>query len=125
MKKLVVLLIALLFSFCVAEVYVYKTPKDIVIIPPKIPSTTSTQKPLSLESNDIKASYYDGVVTFIFNKDLGYCMISISNIDSGEMWNATHRGEGSTDVTASTISGTYHIDIDTYYGTYTGGYIVE
>ena len=98
-----------------------KKPTEIIIKPGQ-PSYNDDTRPLSLNRADIEATYFMGAITFVFNEDLGDCDIEVFNINTGEVWNASHSGIGSTIVYTSDSHGTYYIYVDTDRGAYSGEY---
>ena len=76
-------------------------------------------KPRTL-TNDIEASYSYGVVTIVFNIDLGAVYIEISNISTDDVWSDTFSGAGTLSVMLSGDEGYYLINIYTDDGGYIG-----
>lgn len=122
MKKLLLIAWALFISMSLFALNL--EPEYIPIIPnpdkPNPPKGDTT--PLSLNRADIEATYFMGAITFVFNEDLGDCDIEVLNINTGEVWNASHSGVGSAIVYTSDSHGTYYIYIDTDCGGYSGEY---
>ena len=120
MKKLLLTVLALFVSMSLFALNL--EPGYIPINPnkPKPPKGDTT--PLSLNRADIEATYFMGAITFVFNEDLGDCDIEVFNINTGEVWNASHSGVGSAIVYTSDSHGTYYIYVDTDRGAYSGEY---
>ena len=120
MRRLFLSLLALTVCF-VALADNPKTPPPGTPIPidpkPVIPL------PLSLYA-DIEASYYDGVVTLVVNRDLGVADIVVVNMTSGDQWSDTILGVGTTSIILDGESGEYYIYIYTDYGEYSGTFII-
>ena len=55
-----------------------------------------TIKPLSIEQSDIEAYYNNGVLTLVFNRDLGDADIVVTNLTTDEIWSDNVSGVGST-----------------------------
>ena len=72
----------------------------------------------------VEASYYDGVVTFVVNRDLGVADIVVVNMTSGDQWSDTILGVGTTSIILDGESGEYYIYIYTDYGEYSGTFII-
>lgn len=121
MKKLLLLCFAIVVaSIANADNPSTKPPKGqpIPINPkPVIPL------PLSLYA-DIEASYYDGVVTLVVNRDLGVADIVVVNMTSGDQWSDTILGVGTTSIILDGESGEYYIYIYTDCGDYSGTFII-
>ena len=123
MKKIFIVLVAMFITFPVIADNPTNKPADIVILPqkPKIPS--STTRPLSV-APDIEATYFMDAITFVFNTDLGNCIIDVININTGDTWSASCDGIGSTSIYTSGDEGNYMIYIDTENGAYTGEFVL-
>ena len=123
MKKIFIVLVAMFITFPVIADNPTNKPADIVILPqkPKIPS--STTRPLSV-APDIEATYFMEAITFVFNADLGNCIIDVININTGDTWSASCDGIGSTSIYTSGDEGNYMIYIDTENGAYTGEFVL-
>ncbi|MBR2367351.1 MAG: hypothetical protein IKA81_01910 [Alistipes sp.] len=124
MKRIFIVLVAMFITFPVIADNPTNKPADIVILPqkPKIPS--STTRPLSFVAPDIEATYYMEAITFVFNADLGNCIIDVININTGDTRSASYDGIGSTSLYLSGDSGNYMIYIDTENGAYTGEFVL-
>lgn len=77
--------------------------------------------PLSLVQN-IEANYYAGMLTMVFNVDLGNADITVVNTSTGEMWMDSVSGVGATSIYTSGNAGYYTIYIITDCGEYTGAF---
>ena len=124
MKKYYLFIIALLCTFGVSA----QTPTDSTNIP--IDKITPTPKPnparpRSLTESDIEAEYYNGVVSFWFNTDLGVADIIITNTSTGKSWVESMNGTGATIVMLNNTPGYYVINIYTDNGDYYGEFFVE
>ena len=124
MKKYFLFIIALLCAFGVSA----QTPTDSTNI--SIDKITSTPKPnparpRTLTESDIEAEYYNGVVSFWFNTDLGVADIIITNTSTGESWVESMNGTGATIVMLNNTPGYYVINIYTDNGDYYGEFFVE
>lgn len=79
-----------------------------------------TIKPLSIEQSDIEAYYNNGVLTLVFNRDLGDADIVVTNLTTDEIWSDNVSGVGSTIIFLSGDEGYYHIAVYTdsmdYFG---------
>ena len=121
MKKLLLLCFAIVVaSIANADNPTTKPPKGqpIPINPkPVIPL------PLSLYA-DIEASYYDGVVTFVVNRDLGVADIVVVNTTTGESWSDSVNGVCTATLALSGDEGYSEIYIYTDYGEYSGTFII-
>ena len=118
MKKLIILLSAIL----IASVAIADNPKPTNPIDPiPINPTPINPKPkrLSLLS-DIEASYFNGVLTIVFNADLGDADIVVSNLDTGDIWSESVSGVGAATLLLSGDEGYYEILIYTDCGEYSG-----
>lgn len=91
--------------------------------PVPIRPITTIPRPLSLNV-DIEATYVDGTLTFLFNRDLGNADIVVTNTTTGESWYDGVNGVGSTVITLSGDEGCYEIYIYTDCGDYTGTFII-
>ena len=80
-------------------------------------------KPLSLKV-DIEVTYFDGVLTFMFNRDLGVSDIVVTNVVDGDQWCDTMYGIGSTSLVLDGDAGEYQIVIYTDCGEYTGAFVI-
>ena len=98
------------------------TSGDTIPITP-IPTPIPKPKPLSLNV-DIEASYYDGVLTFVINRDLGNAHIVVTNTTTGESWYDSVNGAGATSIALSGNEGYYEIYIYTDCGDYSGTFII-
>ena len=114
--------------FAVASLALNNQPNSIPIrpnpditkpIPPKDDVT-----PLTLDYPDIEATYFMDAITFVFNADLGNCIIDVININTGDTWSASCDGIGSTSIYTSGDEGNYMIYIDTENGAYTGEFVL-
>lgn len=86
-------------------------------------SNLNIPRPLSLNA-DIEATFFEGVLTFIFNRDLGVADIVVTNVISGDQWCDTIYGVGSTSLVVDGDAGAYQIVIYTDYGEYTGAFVI-
>lgn len=77
-------------------------------------------KPRSLVERDVEATYCAGVLTLLFNVDLGDADIVVSNVTSGEVWSDSVNGYGVVTLFLSGEEGYYYIDISTDEEEYTG-----
>lgn len=122
-RNLFFLMVSLLFSFVWIEPAAAQTlPEDDLTIDirphrPKLPGTI----PLSL-TNDIEASYYDGVLTLMFNVDLGDADITVTNLSTGDIWWDSVSGVGATAIMLSGDEGYYEVHITTDRGEYSGAF---
>lgn len=91
--------------------------------PVPIRPITTIPRPLSLNV-DIEATYVDGTLTFLFNRDLGNADIVVTNTTTGESWYDGVNGVGSTVITLSGDEGCYEIYIYTDCGDYSGTFII-
>ena len=98
------------------------TSGDTIPITP-IPTPIPKPKPLSLNA-DIEASYYDGVLTFVFNADLGNAHIVVTNTTTGESWYDSVKGVGVTSIMLSGDEGYFEIYIYTDRGDYNGEFVI-
>lgn len=89
---------------------------------PIIPRPTIPQ-PLTLYA-DIEATYFDGVMVFVFNRDLGVSDIVVTNTTTGESWYESVSGAGIASIMLSGSEGSYEIYIYTDCGDYTGTFII-
>ena len=122
-RNLFFLMVSLLFSFVWIEPAAAQTlPEDdlTIDIKPKRPKLPGTN-PLSL-NNDIDASYYDGVLTLMFNVDLGDADITVTNLSTGDIWWDSVSGVGATAIMLSGDEGYYEVHITTDRGEYTGAF---
>lgn len=116
-------MVSLLFSFVWIEPAAAQTlPEDDLTIDirphrPKLPGTI----PLCL-TNDIEASYYDGVLTLMFNVDLGDADITVTNLSTGDIWWDSVSGVGATAIMLSGDEGYYEVHITTDRGEYSGAF---
>lgn len=128
MKKTFTILIALLlvpFITCKAQSPTNPSGDGFPIgINPTIPNIPPI-RPLSLTESDIEAEYYNGVVSFWFNTDLGVADIIITNTSTGESWVESMNGTGATIVMLNNTPGYYVINIYTDNGDYYGEFFVE
>lgn len=92
---------------------------------PQIPIDPSNPKPipspLTLDA-DIDASYYDGVLTLMFNVDLGDADITVTNLSTGDIWWDSVSGVGATAIMLSGDEGYYEVHITTDRGEYSGAF---
>lgn len=121
MKRFMLIMLAIL---CFMPSYIYAdkpnngdTPINIPINPP---IGTPSNKPRSLVEQDIEASYCAGVLTVVFNENLGDSNITVTNISSGEVWSDSVSGYGVATLFLSGDEGYYYISIETDNGQYTG-----
>ena len=121
MKRFMLIMLAIL---CFMPSYIYAdkpnngdTPINIPINPP---IGTPSNKPRSLVEQDIEASYCAGVLTVVFNENLGDSNITVTNISSGEVWSDSISGYGIATLFLSGDEGYYYISIETDNGQYTG-----
>lgn len=77
-------------------------------------------KPRSLVERDIEATYCAGVLTVMFNENLGDSDVTVANVSTGEVWSNSVNGFGVVTLLLSGDEGYYHITIDTEEGQYTG-----
>lgn len=77
-------------------------------------------KPRSIVEQDIEATYCAGVLTVVFNENLGDSNITVTNISSGEVWSDSISGYGIATLFLSGDEGYYYISIETDNGQYTG-----
>lgn len=116
MKKLITFLCA----FLIASVVIADKPKPPIAPIPISPIPINPKpQPKSLIA-DIEASYYNGVLTIVFNTDLGDANIVVSNLATGEMWSDSVAGVGATTLLLSGEEGYYEILIYTDCGNYSG-----
>lgn len=123
MKRFMLIMLAII---CFMPSYIYAdkpnngdTPINIPINPP---IGTPSNKPRSLVEQDIEATYCDGILTVVFNENLGDSNITVTNISSGEVWSDSISGYGIATLFLSGDEGYYYIAIDTEEGQYTGEY---
>lgn len=122
-RNLFFLMVSLLFSFVWIEPAAAQTlPEDDLTIDispqrPKLPGAN----PISL-NNDIDASYYDGVLTLMFNVDLGDADITVTNLSTGDIWWDSVSGVGATAIMLSGDEGYYEVHITTDRGEYSGAF---
>ena len=76
-------------------------------------------KPRTLEA-DIEAVYSSGIVTIVFNVDLGNAHIEISNYTTGDVWSDSVSGIATLSMLLSGDEGYYVINIYTDEGDYVG-----
>lgn len=91
--------------------------------PVPIRPITTIPRPLSLNV-DIEATYVDGTLTFLFNRDLGNADIVVTNTTTGESWYDSIDGMGAATLILSGDEGYYEIYIYTNYGDYIGTFII-
>lgn len=118
-NKFVALLLALFVGTTIyATNPIYDETITIEIKPcqPKKPDI----KPRSLVEQDIEATYCDGILTVVFNENLGDSNITVTNISSGEVWSDSISGYGIATLFLSGDEGYYYISIETDNGQYTG-----
>ena len=121
MKKLILLFCAILIASVSNADNPTKKPPILVDIP--INPNPTILRPLSLNA-DIEASYYDGVLTFIFNRDLGEVNIVVTNMTNGDLWGDSLNGVGATSIILDGDVGEYYIIVYTDFGDYTGTFII-
>ena len=97
------------------------TPPTLPQIPIGPSDPTPVPKPLTLDA-DIDASYYDGVLTLIFNVDLGDADITVTNLSTGDIWWDSVSGVGTTAIMLSGDEGYYEVHISTDRGEYSGAF---
>ena len=122
-RNLFFLMVSLLFSFVWIEPAAAQTlpEEDLTIdISPKRQKWPGP-RPLSL-NNDIDASYYDGVLTLMFNVDLGNADITVTNLSTGDIWWDSVSGVGATAIMLSGDEGYYEVHISTDRGEYSGAF---
>lgn len=123
MKRFMLIMLAIL---CFMPSYIYADKPNNGDIPVNIPINppigTPSNKPRSLVEQDIEASYCAGVLTVVFNENLGDSNITVTNISSGEVWSDSISGYGIATLFLSGDEGYYYIAIDTEEGQYTGEY---
>lgn len=121
MRRIIILLLA---SICISSLYANQITVeeyDIVIIPTTTTSNEDREdKPRSIVESDIEATYYAGVLTFLFNVDLGNATIVVCNLNTGEEWSGSTDGMGVETILLSGDEGYYTITIYTDYGEYSG-----
>ena len=122
MRKFSLLLIAL-SVWAVALADNPTTPPPSSGVPVPICPPTTIPQPLSLNSN-IEATYFDGVLTIVFNRDLGVSDIVVTNIVNGDQWYDTVYGVGATSLVLDGDAGEYQIIIYTDCGEYTGAFVI-
>ena len=120
-KYLILILLAVATNaLCYADNPSGQNPPKDIIIDPIIPTT----RPLSFVAPDIEATYFMDAITFVFNADLGNCIIDVININTGDTWSTSCDSIGSTSLYLSGDSGNYMIYIDTENGAYTGEFVL-
>ncbi len=122
-RNLFFLMVSLLFSFVWIEPAAAQTlPEDdlTIDIRPQRPNLPGAN-PISL-NNDIDASYYDGVLTLMFNVDLGDADITVTNLSTGDIWWDSVSGVGATAIMLSGDEGYYEVHITTDRGEYSGAF---
>lgn len=77
-------------------------------------------KPRSIVERDVEATYCNGILTVVFNENLGDSNITVTNISSGEVWSDSVSGYGVATLFLSGDEGYYYISIETDNGQYTG-----
>ena len=97
------------------------TPPTLTQIPIEPSDPTPVPKPLTLDA-DIEASYYDGVLTLMFNVDLGDADITVTNLSTGDIWWDSVSGVGATAIMLSGDEGYYEVHISTDRGEYSGAF---
>lgn len=121
MKRFMLIMLAIL---CFMPSYIYADKPNNGDIPVNIPINppigTPSNKPRSLVEQDIEASYCAGVLTVVFNENLGDSNITVTNISSGEVWSDSVSGYGVATLFLSGDEGYYYISIETDNGQYTG-----
>lgn len=124
MKK-IILILGVMLIFSMSGFYASASTTEPVIdsitveIKPS-PSKNPSVKPRSIVDNDIEATYYAGVLTFLFNVDLGNATIVVCNLNTGEEWSGSTDGMGVETIVMSGDEGYYTITIYTDYGEYSG-----
>ena len=91
--------------------------------PDPIPPITKPT-PLSLVQ-DVEATYYEGVLSIVFNNDLGNADITVTNTMTGEMWMDSVNGIGVSSIYLSDSAGYYTIYVTTDDGGYSGAFMLE
>ena len=120
MKRTVLLLLA---SICISPLFANQNivaDNDPIINIPVPPTPPNNGKPRSIVDSDIEATYYAGVLTLIFNNDLGNADIVVCNHDTGDVWSGSINGMGIESLLLSGDDGYYTITIYTDYGEYCG-----
>lgn len=97
------------------------TPPTLPTIPIKPSDPKPIPNPLTLDA-DIDASYYDGVLTLMFNVDLGDADITVTNLSTGDIWRDSVSGVGATAIMLSGDEGYYEVHISTDRGEYSGAF---
>ena len=97
------------------------TPPTLPTIPIKPSDPKPIPNPLTLDA-DIDASYYDGVLTLMFNVDLGDADITVTNLSTGDIWWDSVSGVGATAIMLSGDEGYYEVHITTDRGEYSGAF---
>ena len=121
MRKLILLFCAILIASVSNADNPTKKPPILGDIP--IDPNPTIPRPLSLNA-DIEASYYDGVLTFVINRDLGNAHIVVTNTTTGESWYDSVNGVGVTSIMLSGDEGYYEIYIYTDRGDYNGEFVI-
>ena len=126
MKKLFSLCIVSLFSIFSTDFCLANGPElnDDLIIDIKPTKPIGGVRPRTITDSDIEATYFMEAITFVFNTDLGNCIIDVININTGDTWSASCDGIGSTSIYTSGDEGNYMIYIDTENGAYTGEFVL-
>ena len=65
---------------------------------------------------------YDGVLTLMFNVDLGDADITVTNLSTGDIWWDSVSGVGTTAIMLSGDEGYYEVHITTDRGEYSGAF---
>lgn len=120
MKRTVLLLLA---SICISPLFANQNivaDNDPIINIPVPPTPPNNGKPRSIVDSDIEATYYAGVLTLIFNNDLGNADIVVCNLNTGDVWSGGVSGMGIETILLSGEDGYYTITIYTDYGEYSG-----
>lgn len=128
MKKSILflgVLLALVWSGFEARASHTLPESDLTIdIKPKNPVTPPV-RPFSIVECDIEATYSAGVLSFVFNKDLGHADIVVTNIYDGEQWVDSVNGMGMVVMYTSDSAGYYTISIESDNGDYFGEFLLE
>lgn len=77
-------------------------------------------KPRTIVESDVEATYCAGVLTVMFNENLGDSDVMVANVSTGEVWSNSVNGFGVVNLLLSGDEGYYYITIDTEEGQYTG-----
>ena len=129
-KRLLVIVLFVCFGLMVQSVSSKEAscsdgPTYIPIPPTPDPIPPITKPiPLSLVQ-DVEATYYEGVLSIVFNNDLGNADITVTNTMTGEMWMDSVNGIGVSSIYLSDSAGYYTIYITTDRGDYSGAFALE